>query len=162
MMQALGGVHGPGWTAADMPDQSGRTGIVTGGNAGLGLESVRELARKRASVVLACRDPARGSAAREGVAAEIPAAPIAVTRLDLASLESVRAFAGEFRATSPDARGGDHWGRDGVLERSGFPRRRATSKAAHDAAAARRLWEVSERLTGVTFAGLETRQGEPE
>ena len=44
------------WTATDIPDQSGRTAIVTGGNGGLGLETARELARKGAHVIIAARN----------------------------------------------------------------------------------------------------------
>ena len=44
------------WTARDMPDQSGKTAIVTGANSGLGLETARALAAKGATVILACRN----------------------------------------------------------------------------------------------------------
>ena len=76
------------WTTADIPSQSGRTVVVTGANSGLGLVTARELARAGASVTLAVRDQARGEAA----AASIDGA-VTVRRLDLADLESVRAFA---------------------------------------------------------------------
>ncbi len=78
------------WTAADVPDQTGRTVLVTGANTGLGLETATVLARSGATVVLACRDPAKAeaAAARIGGDAELLA-------LDLASLDSVRAAAAE-------------------------------------------------------------------
>jgi NAD(P)-dependent dehydrogenase (short-subunit alcohol dehydrogenase family) len=76
------------WTAADIPDQSNRTFVVTGANSGIGLAAVRELAAKGAKVVLACRDVAKG----EAVA---PDGDVEVRRLDLADLASVRAFAEE-------------------------------------------------------------------
>jgi NAD(P)-dependent dehydrogenase (short-subunit alcohol dehydrogenase family) len=76
------------WTAADLPDLSGRTVVVTGASSGLGAVTARELARAGAHVVLAVRDLAKG----ERVAADIPG-DREVRRLDLADLASVRAFA---------------------------------------------------------------------
>jgi NAD(P)-dependent dehydrogenase (short-subunit alcohol dehydrogenase family) len=69
--------------------------IVTGGNSGIGKATVAGLAARGATVVIACRDLARGNAAR----AELPAASaVHVMQLDLASLASVRAFAAAFLA----------------------------------------------------------------
>jgi retinol dehydrogenase-13 len=73
--------------------------IVTGANSGLGLETTRVLARKGAAVVLAVRSEARGAAAVNVVRAGAPQASLAVMPLDLASLESVRAFAASFLAS---------------------------------------------------------------
>ena len=78
------------WTAADIPDQSGRTAIVTGANSGLGLITARELARAGAHVVLACRNLEKGEAARAGIAAQVPGAKLELEELDLSSLDSVR------------------------------------------------------------------------
>ena len=85
------------WTAADIPDQSGRTVIVTGANSGLGLNTARELARAGAHVVLACRNLDKGEAARAGIAAQVPGAELELEALDLSSLDSVRSFAQTFR-----------------------------------------------------------------
>ena len=82
-----------GWTAEDIPDQTGRTAVVTGANSGLGLVTSRELARANATVVMACRDPGRGEQARAEVMAVAPGAEVALERLDLAALASVREFA---------------------------------------------------------------------
>ncbi|MEW2528123.1 oxidoreductase [Streptomyces sp. NPDC047071] len=82
-----------GWTAADMPDLSGRDAVVTGANSGLGYCTARELARRGARVVLACRSEARGAAALDRLAAEVPSADARVWRLDLGDLGSVREFA---------------------------------------------------------------------
>jgi NAD(P)-dependent dehydrogenase (short-subunit alcohol dehydrogenase family) len=76
------------WTAADLPDLSGRTVVVTGASSGLGVVTARELARAGAHVVLAVRDVAKG----EAVAASFAGAR-EVRPLDLASLASIRAFA---------------------------------------------------------------------
>ncbi|MEO3784827.1 oxidoreductase [Actinocorallia sp. B10E7] len=83
-----------GWTAADIPDLTGRRAIVTGANSGLGLYTALELARRGADVVLACRDAERGREAREQVAAVAPdPASVTLAPLDLADLSSVRSFA---------------------------------------------------------------------
>ena len=51
------------WTTKDIPDQSRRTAVVTGANSGLGFVTARELARRGAHVVMACRDTTRGEQA---------------------------------------------------------------------------------------------------
>ncbi|HLL62181.1 MAG TPA: oxidoreductase [Propionibacteriaceae bacterium] len=78
----------PRWTADDLPDQSGRHIVITGGNSGIGFEAARMLAGAGARVTLAVRDTGRGDRA----AAEI-GGPVAVRELDLSKLDSVRAFA---------------------------------------------------------------------
>ncbi len=86
------------WTSEDIPDQAGKTVIVTGGNSGLGYETVKALAAKRAHVILACRDTARGEAARDQIRQQTTEASIEVMPLDLASLDSVRHFAEAFKS----------------------------------------------------------------
>ncbi|MEV2265860.1 oxidoreductase [Nonomuraea africana] len=76
-----------------IPDQSGRIAVVTGANSGIGYVTARELARAGAHVVLACRSPERGTSALARLLAETPGARAELRRLDLSSLESVRAFA---------------------------------------------------------------------
>jgi NAD(P)-dependent dehydrogenase (short-subunit alcohol dehydrogenase family) len=84
------------WSTADIPDQSGRTFLVTGANSGLGLETVKAVAARGARVVMAVRTPAKGEAAAALVADAVPGADLEVRRLDLADLDSVRAFADAF------------------------------------------------------------------
>jgi protochlorophyllide reductase len=81
------------WSPSDLPDLHGRRGVVTGANAGLGLEITRALAGRGAEVVLACRNTAKAEAAAARVRAEHPAARLEVRALDLADLDSVAAFA---------------------------------------------------------------------
>ncbi|SDG16062.1 NAD(P)-dependent dehydrogenase, short-chain alcohol dehydrogenase family [Sinosporangium album] len=81
------------WTAADIPDQTGKTAIVTGASSGLGMITAGELARRGASVVLACRDVAKGNEAAARMRAAAPDSRIKVLRLNLADLHSVREFA---------------------------------------------------------------------
>ena len=76
-----------------MPSQAGRTAVVTGANSGLGLATARALAAAGAQVVLACRDTAKGEAAAQQIRDRTPGASVIVEPLDLASLDSVRAFA---------------------------------------------------------------------
>ncbi|MGA9860364.1 MAG: oxidoreductase, partial [Solirubrobacteraceae bacterium] len=90
------------WTAADIPDQRGRQAIVTGANSGLGLVTARELARAGASVVLACRNPAKGEQAlRQVREAAVDPDAIRLESLDLADLASVRAFADRMSTELP-------------------------------------------------------------
>jgi NAD(P)-dependent dehydrogenase (short-subunit alcohol dehydrogenase family) len=86
------------WTTDRIPDQSGRTAIVTGANSGLGLVTARELERAGARVVLACRNTQKGEAALRECEAAAPGGQVELDELDLASLESVREFAERFRA----------------------------------------------------------------
>jgi NAD(P)-dependent dehydrogenase (short-subunit alcohol dehydrogenase family) len=83
------------WTADDIPDQSGRVAVVTGGNSGLGLVTVRELARRGAHVVLACRSTDKGEAAAREISSDVAGSQVEVRELDLSALDSVRSFAGE-------------------------------------------------------------------
>ena len=107
------------WTAERIPDQSGRVTVVTGANSGLGLVTARNLARKGARTILACRNQAKGEDARRAIEIRAPSAQVEVAELDLASLESVRAFAGRLRA--------EHDGIDLLINNAGVmatPRRR--------------------------------------
>jgi NAD(P)-dependent dehydrogenase (short-subunit alcohol dehydrogenase family) len=84
------------WTAADIPDQTGRIAVVTGSNSGIGYQTALELARHHARVVLAVRDIGRGEEALRRLRAQVPDATAELGQLDLADLGSVRAFAGSF------------------------------------------------------------------
>lgn len=85
-----------GWSAQDIPDQRGRVAVVTGANSGIGYVTARELARRGARVLLACRSETRGRDAAERLAAEVPYVQAEFVRLDLGDLLSVREFAAAF------------------------------------------------------------------
>ncbi|GAA3459068.1 oxidoreductase [Saccharothrix longispora] len=89
------------WTEADIPDQHGRTVLVTGANSGLGLRTAEVLGAKGARVLLACRSPERGRRALERVLAS--GAEAELVPLDLADLASVRAAAALVRERTGDA-----------------------------------------------------------
>ena len=86
------------WTIADIPDQTGRTAVVTGANTGLGYEAATALAGRGAHVVLAVRNLDKGKAAADLIARRYPGAEVSVQELDLTSLESVREAADGLRA----------------------------------------------------------------
>ena len=81
------------FSAKDIPDQSGRTVVITGGNSGLGYETALALAEHGAHVVLAVRNVEKGRDAAQRITAQAPGATVDVRELDLADLDSVRAFA---------------------------------------------------------------------
>jgi NAD(P)-dependent dehydrogenase (short-subunit alcohol dehydrogenase family) len=89
------------WTAADVPDQSGRVAIITGANSGLGFDTAAVLAGKGAHVVLAVRNLDKGSEAADRIMQASPNATVSLQELDLTSLDSVRKASDELRAAHP-------------------------------------------------------------
>ncbi|CAK4343859.1 unnamed protein product [Aphanomyces euteiches] len=89
------------FTADDIPDQTGRVAIVTGGTAGLGLHSVIELARKGCHVIFTARSTARGQEALEKIKAALETESLGNVEFAIANqedLESIAAFADAFLA----------------------------------------------------------------
>ena len=86
------------WTTANIPDQTGRTAVITGANTGLGYETAAALAAKGADVVLAVRNLDKGTEAARRIEQGAPGAQVTVQELDLTSLDSVRAAADELRS----------------------------------------------------------------
>jgi NAD(P)-dependent dehydrogenase (short-subunit alcohol dehydrogenase family) len=86
------------WTTTDIPDQTGRTAVVTGANTGLGYETAAALAAKGAHVVLAVRNLDKGKEAARRIEQTTRGASMAVQELDLTSLDSIRETAKEVRS----------------------------------------------------------------
>ncbi len=89
------------WTPSDLPDQTGRTVLVTGANSGLGFQTSLELARRGARVLMACRNPGRAEDALGRVRLEVPGAAAELVSLDLSSLDSVERAAEDVRSRVP-------------------------------------------------------------
>jgi protochlorophyllide reductase len=82
------------WTAADIPDQSGRLALITGGSSGLGLETARALVARGATVILGCRSRERAERARQELLPSAAAGgALDLLDLDLADLSAVRSAA---------------------------------------------------------------------
>jgi len=89
------------WTVDNIPDQTGRVAVITGANSGIGLETARELCRKGALVVMACRSPEKAEAAAEDIRADVEGARLEQRTLNLADLASVKAFAADMAEAHP-------------------------------------------------------------
>lgn len=92
----------PRWTEQNIPEQAGRTALVTGANSGIGLRTAQVLAEKGARVLMACRSAERGGTAvstvREAARAAEQDAAVELVALDLADLRSVHAAAEQVRS----------------------------------------------------------------
>ncbi len=86
------------WNTADIPDQRGRTAVVTGANGGLGLSTARALAAAGADVVIAARNQERAAEAMERIRDGVPNAQLSLVELDLGSLDSVQRAAEQILA----------------------------------------------------------------
>ena len=89
------------WKATDIPSQSGKVAVVTGGNGGLGLETVRQLTARGATVVIGARNLEKAAAARSQIESTVPGAAIGILQLDLGSLASIAAFTAAVKAAHP-------------------------------------------------------------
>ena len=85
------------WTTNNIPDLKGKVIIVTGGNSGLGYESVKAFAENRAEVILASRSVEKGVAAKTEIEKNKLSGKIVVMKLDLMDLASIKNFASSFK-----------------------------------------------------------------
>jgi NAD(P)-dependent dehydrogenase (short-subunit alcohol dehydrogenase family) len=137
------------WKVEDIPDQTGRTAVITGANSGLGLAAARALAGAGADVVLACRNIEKGEAAMASIRATAPAATVTVEALDLSSLASVREFAERF--------GAERDGLDLLINNAGVmaPPRRETADGFEQQFGTNHLGHFA--LTGLLLSGMQGR-----
>ncbi|MCB9451066.1 MAG: SDR family NAD(P)-dependent oxidoreductase [Anaerolineaceae bacterium] len=85
------------WITQNIPNLNGKVIIVTGANSGTGYEAAKEVARKGAQTIMACRSMDKAQTALARIQAEIPGATAEIMPLDLASLDSIRQFAEAFK-----------------------------------------------------------------
>src|ERR1700730_16096156 len=134
------------WTADQINEQVGRTFIVTGGNSGRGFETTRQLAAHGGRVLLAARSPAKGHDAVARLKVAQPAAAVEFRPLDLADLDSVRAFAAAILADGIPV--------DVLVNNAGvmFPPRRLTPQGFESQFATNHLGHFA--LTGLLFGAI--------
>jgi NAD(P)-dependent dehydrogenase (short-subunit alcohol dehydrogenase family) len=135
----------PGWTAAHLQSFAGRTAIITGANSGLGEVAAREFARVGAHVVLAVRNPAKGSAAAERITGDVE-----VRRLDLQDLSSVRRFADDIDEADVLINNAGIMATDYALTADGFERHIGTNHLGHFALTNLLLPKLTDRVVTVS------------
>ena len=81
----------------NIPSQKGRLAVVTGANNGIGFETTLALAKYGFKVVMACRNLTKAKKAKADILTQLPQADLDIIQLDLSDLESVKAFANNFK-----------------------------------------------------------------
>ncbi len=89
------------WTEKNLPNLSGKIIIVTGANSGTGFAATKFMSARGATVVMACRNPAKANKALQSIKSEYPGAKLDFMRLDLGDLASVKQFAEAFKNKYP-------------------------------------------------------------
>jgi len=86
------------WNSQNIPDQKGKTILITGATSGLGKEATKVLAIKNATVIMAVRNIQKAEIVANEIRIEYPNAKIDIRNLDLSSLDSIKTFAKEILA----------------------------------------------------------------
>ena len=126
---------GDTWSPTELPSQTGKTFVVTGGNAGIGYFTAEQLAAAGARVIIAARNPAKAASAIAAIEERVPTASCVFVPLDLTSLASVATAATRIADLGPI---------DGLINNAGLvvaPRRREVTR------------DGIELLTGGNFFG---------
>lgn len=84
------------WNIKNIPPQDGKVALVTGANSGIGYETSLAFAKKKMTVILACRNFEKGQKAKNAILKSFAEAQIEVMQIDTSSLTSVKHFSGEF------------------------------------------------------------------
>lgn len=152
------------WTPRSLAEQTGRTFVITGANSGIGLETARELVARGATVVLACRDLARGNQARDQIARGAAGRAL-VLPLDLTDLDSVAAFSRDLPQHVPSLNAlvcnAGVMGGDRASTAQGLERQMGTNHFGHAALVAG-LWPLLEPAAGrvVLVSSIVARGGD--
>ncbi len=138
------------FTAADVPDQSGKVFFITGANTGIGFEAATVLAARGARVLLGCRSRERAEDAVARLTGTYPAADVGIVDVDLGDLDSVRGAAGRV-AQEPRL--------DGFIANAGvmYATRRTTADGFEAVLGVNHLGHFA--LTGLLLPSLERTQG---
>ncbi|XP_035765279.1 retinol dehydrogenase 11 [Neolamprologus brichardi] len=79
------------WSSEERLD--GKTVVITGANTGIGKETAKDLARRGARIIMACRDLERAEEARTDILEDTGNENVVIRKLDLSDTKSIRAFA---------------------------------------------------------------------
>lgn len=149
------------WVAANVPDQTGRRVLITGGNgypredrSGLGYQAALALARKGAGVTIASRDATKGAEAVRLIRSQVPGARVHFDALDLTDLEQVKAYAARWQGSGE--------GLDLLINNAGVMGRqtRQTTRTGHERVFATNVmgpFVLTAGLMPVLRAGTEPR-----
>jgi NAD(P)-dependent dehydrogenase (short-subunit alcohol dehydrogenase family) len=122
-------------------------------------ELQRRLAAKTSSTIAVAAHPGYAATHLQAVGPEMAGARLRARGMALANrifsqTDEMGVLGQLYAATSPDAIAGEYYGPDRFFGMQGYPTKASTTKAARNDADARRLWEVSEELTGVRYESL--------
>jgi NAD(P)-dependent dehydrogenase (short-subunit alcohol dehydrogenase family) len=90
------------WTPDNLPDLTGKSYFITGGNSGIGIEAAKILCKKGANVVISARKQSNAEEAMAEIEAEVPGAKVTWVPLDLTDPDSITSAAAKVMETTPE------------------------------------------------------------